>query len=398
MTQNNLPQNNAPVQALSQGSNGGQSFLNMLSSIQQQQHPTQQHPTQQHPTQQLPIQVGDEKNKVKNIVKSSGEKEKELREMLQKKKQDLLSSLEERDRMLSRIDDNNKINTDNIMVNKEGIVNKISNASNDNNNSSNNTNTNTNTNANDDVNDHEEGEDDDDDDIYFDHIDSKNHDYYQNKTNQRGADAYERLDREAEEGEDDEEEEVDEEDEDDHSLNVSHTSDINVSNTSHTTLNQSSSSTSSTFFSSPVPVPLPAPVTLLLPSTFPSSSLSSSIISSHSRPPTTSFPQSEQPHTQHIPSLPLPRNAAVPYTQTSSFSFPSSSSFPLSSSSSTPSSSYFPLPSSSSIPSSSSFPLPSSSSSSSSSKGTCESMCPFEERIQRIEESDVHKLEYPSSA
>ena len=34
---------------------------------------------------------------------------------------------------------------------------------------------------------------------------------------------------------------------------------------------------------------------------------------------------------------------------------------------------------------------------SSSSKGSCEGMCPLQERRQRIEENDVHKLEYPSS-
>ena len=35
--------------------------------------------------------------------------------------------------------------------------------------------------------------------------------------------------------------------------------------------------------------------------------------------------------------------------------------------------------------------------SSSSSKGSCEGMCPLQERRQRIEENDVHKLEYPSA-
>ena len=301
--------------------------------MQQKQQPTQQH------TQNLVSQsfLQEDKTKIKNVVKTTGEKEKELREMLQKKKQDLLFSLEERDRMLSRIDANS-INADSA---PDGLTGKIIN---------------------------NEGKDDRNRNMKNEAAkggEEENNDMvYENKN---GNDQYQRLDQICD---DEEEEEEEEEDEEDHSLNVSHTSDV-------TTPFLNLASYISTDTSSAPPSSHPPSIFNLHASLHSTSNLG---VTESSR---VSIPTLHQ-------SLPLEaahNNATtISYGNRNSDSLPSfSTSFssPPISSTTTASSTSF---SSSFVPSSSS------------SKGTCESMCPYEERKQRIEESDVHKLEHPLSA
>ena len=310
--------------------------------MQQKQQSTQQH-TQQH-TQNLPSQalIQEDKMKIKNVLKTTGEKEKELREMLQKKKQDLLLSLEERDKMLSRIDGNSIIADSLPDGSGSKIINNL--GKNDVNSSMKNGR-------------EREGEG----------GDEENDMTYENVT-KKGNDSYQRLDQVCDD-DDGEEEEVEEEEEDDHSLNVSHTSD-----TATPILNMANY----------IPANTSSPLL---------SSHSPSIFNSDSSLHSTSNSGLTGNNTTSLP-LSLPLEAAntsaslghVPYGNRNSDSTPYSSFSSSSSSSSSFSSS------SSSSAATSSF------SSSSSSKGTCESMCPYEERKQRIEESDVHKLEYPPSA
>ena len=68
-----------------------------------QQHKPLQHDQSQ---QQQPQQRWNGSTEVKATLKSSADKEKELREMLQQKKQDLMDKVAERDRMYKRLDEN----------------------------------------------------------------------------------------------------------------------------------------------------------------------------------------------------------------------------------------------------------------------------------------------------
>ena len=302
--------------------------------MQQKQQPTQQH-TQNLVSQSL---SQEDKTKIKNVVQTAGEKEKELREMLQKKKQNLLFSLEERDRMLSRIDGNSIIADsapDGLagkMINNEGKDNDNRNMKNDGG---------------------KGGEEEDDDTVY---------------ENKNGNDQYQRLDQICDDEEEEEEEE--EEDEEEHSLNVSNTSDV-----------------TSPFLNLASYIPTDT-------SSAPPSSHPPSIFNLHTSLHTTSnFGVTENSRVP-IPTLhqSLPSEAVHNNATTISYGNRNSDSLP----------SFSPSFSSPSIPSTTTASSTSFSSSfipsSSSSKGTCEAMCPYEERKQRIEESDVHRLEHPLSA
>ena len=74
--------------------------------MQQHKPPQQDQSQQQQQHQQQPQQRWNASTEVKANLKSSAEKEKELREMLQQKKQDLMDKVAERDRMYKRLDEN----------------------------------------------------------------------------------------------------------------------------------------------------------------------------------------------------------------------------------------------------------------------------------------------------